>query len=1089
MYNKQVWKDEIPDLARPILDGSGKQKTDPQTGRPLFELVQEGTRITSARLNTMEGGIEGAHTLVEQLAKELGGDFVAVIDGVMGLQCSAQGLTATWTTGIAYVGGRRYEVSAGTMPLNPTQGQYLYLDIDGIVKKTTSQATAKKGLLLFYVATDTSGVISSKDHRVNISMEETMKKLDSAVTTAAQDATAKAEAARVSAKTYTDDQVKGIANRLDTVQRQDVVLNAGMQILNAQRRAAFSLGGIKGRTLVNLAGRTSYVAVNEPSIVTLNVSYNANYRNTQTINVDIKNTNEGYIVYRQSSSSSFSATAGKYYVILADIKINSISGSGEIKLGGTAYGAYTVDKTKTAVWQKVCHRFTATSDSPFNLIAGTCYAGGVFATANFDIKNISFYEVSQSDYDNLRNLSEKELAEKYPYVDSVTPVRNPYAIRYGENLLPPFYEASFKTKESDIIGPYKYVQTAESTDAWTRLLVTVLPQTDYTLSFSTLNGKGKLAVFSADEQTILLNYGQGERTFNSGNVTQLAVYISGLAGDVDTIINPMLNLGRTAKPFKPREDAMLALQTDLYADPLTGANADEVFEKDGQYFKLANWKKVVLDGSLGWGFTSYYPGFRGVRYLHNSTNLLERRALGVKFDGKIIPDYQSVQAPDKQTVDGLHTYVWISNADSGWGDMNRQQMFDSVVAGRTSYQLTPAYGVVISVTNVLINGVPNSNWGLSGSTVTLEVAPTAGSHVTVNYVSGYIPTIEEIKAYFMGWKMGNNNDPTFPAWNGTGTKVWYKLYNGVGPKHPYAVGAPIIDGTVTATVPTMMNDMGYTPYQLVYQLKSPVVEPVVSEGMLTLNEGDNQIEVGTGIVLRESTKPYGGAITGGLVVVNYKYADVDTWLKYPLKSFVGVYRNGMLDPVWDIKPAGNAGRGLNFAQIPPDKFDPSAAYSVTYLMLDTSPIVPFNGSYAANEKAMLQELTDSVQQNAVAVSALMQRKLEKDNPVVWITPTLLNGWDTITGFPAARFYKDQEGVVHLGGFIRSGVVSGTIFVLPKKFRPTETIVVPVVSAVTSEGGDIAIGTLNIHAGGEVQAAVNVKNGFLTLESITFLAGQ
>lgn len=178
MYNKQQWLDEIPDMSRPILDGSGKQKTDPQTGRPLFELVQAGTRITSARLNNMEGGIEGAHVLIEQLAKELAGNFIAAIDGVMGLQCSTQGLTASWTAGVAYVGGRRFEVSAGNMTLNPTQGQYLYVDADGTVKKTTSQATAKSGLLLFYVATDTSGVISTMDQRVNISLEEILRKLE-----------------------------------------------------------------------------------------------------------------------------------------------------------------------------------------------------------------------------------------------------------------------------------------------------------------------------------------------------------------------------------------------------------------------------------------------------------------------------------------------------------------------------------------------------------------------------------------------------------------------------------------------------------------------------------------------------------------------------------------------------------------------------------------------------------------------------------------------------------------------------------------------------------------------------------------------
>lgn len=178
MYNKQQWLDEIPDMSRPILDGSGKQKTDPQTGRPLFELVQAGTRITSARLNNMEGGIEGAHILIEQLTKELAGNFVAVIDGVMGLQCSTQGLTASWTAGVAYVGGRRLEVPAGNMTLNPTQGQYLYVDTDGIVKKTTSQATAKAGVLLFYVATDTSGVITSTDQRVNISLEEILARIE-----------------------------------------------------------------------------------------------------------------------------------------------------------------------------------------------------------------------------------------------------------------------------------------------------------------------------------------------------------------------------------------------------------------------------------------------------------------------------------------------------------------------------------------------------------------------------------------------------------------------------------------------------------------------------------------------------------------------------------------------------------------------------------------------------------------------------------------------------------------------------------------------------------------------------------------------
>ncbi|MDT8979968.1 pyocin knob domain-containing protein [Paenibacillus sp. chi10] len=71
MYKKQEWKDEIPDLSKPILDSTGKQKVDPQTGRPLWELVQEGTRITSSRLNHMEDGIQAAHDSIENISQSL----------------------------------------------------------------------------------------------------------------------------------------------------------------------------------------------------------------------------------------------------------------------------------------------------------------------------------------------------------------------------------------------------------------------------------------------------------------------------------------------------------------------------------------------------------------------------------------------------------------------------------------------------------------------------------------------------------------------------------------------------------------------------------------------------------------------------------------------------------------------------------------------------------------------------------------------------------------------------------------------------------------------------------------------------------
>lgn len=220
MYNKQEWKDEIPDLTKPIMDPStGKQKTDQQTGRPLFELVQEGTRITSSRLNTMEDGIEAAHGLVEILIKEMGGNFVATSNGIRGLACTTQGLKVKWTAGVAYVNGLRYEVDAGETDLTPTKGQYVYVDTDGVVKVATNVKVVHKGLVIFYVSTDTSGVISSEDRRINLNMEELRKRIESVES----DIITKTNTAERNSKTYTDQRV-GALNDLKTNAKGNTVL-------------------------------------------------------------------------------------------------------------------------------------------------------------------------------------------------------------------------------------------------------------------------------------------------------------------------------------------------------------------------------------------------------------------------------------------------------------------------------------------------------------------------------------------------------------------------------------------------------------------------------------------------------------------------------------------------------------------------------------------------------------------------------------------------------------------------------------------------------------------------------------------------
>lgn len=158
-YQKTGWVDHI---------------VDPVTG----EVVQQGTKVTATRMNKMEQGIADAHVLTEVLAQTVIGS--PVISGLK-FTASESGLTVNWTSGVAYVNGVRFEANAGSTKLNPTQGQYIYLDSDGVVKITTSQETADAKCKLWYFATDASSIITSIDGRNIVSKDMFVKQTEVAI--------------------------------------------------------------------------------------------------------------------------------------------------------------------------------------------------------------------------------------------------------------------------------------------------------------------------------------------------------------------------------------------------------------------------------------------------------------------------------------------------------------------------------------------------------------------------------------------------------------------------------------------------------------------------------------------------------------------------------------------------------------------------------------------------------------------------------------------------------------------------------------------------------------------------------------------
>lgn len=820
-------------------------------------------------------------------------------------------------------------------------------------------------------------------------------------------------------------------DRLDIIERQDVVLNAGMQILNAQRRAAFSLGGIKGQTLVNALGRmgscedTSKIQLLGLSTTTITLSADKtqgsnSFKVTQT---QAGATGNGAAGFKFPSLTHLKT--GSQYLLVADFKSETLNNL----------------NIHAELWGSVGNKFDATIgktwSTQFYLLGAVEAYKDLFIWGNdagtFFIDAIRLYEVTPAEYAALANMTPEQVAEKYPYVDSVQPVRNPYAIRYGENLLPPFYEWTWGSSYVvNVTEPYAatLIRTAAGQNIYKDL--PIVAGKYYTISWehdSAVQATVSIQFYDKAGNAIT---GAGVNGSTALTVTALApqeavtvrIVFSGDIGSIP-FKNPMLVVGSQPKPFKPREDSMLALQADLYADPLTGANADEVFEKDGQYFKLAKWKKIVLDGSTNNTLYSS-SGIAGLDFkvmrldiqnaMSKNDNDDEGRLYIQKYDGKLLSILDT----------GVNAY-WRT------GDLTR--IWD----------------------NFLYLSIPNtdSGWG-----------------------NNYTPTADENKAYFMGWKMFEAGVGT--PYNGTGTKYWGKIYCGVGPND----GNGMVAGSGVSTLPTTMNDMGYTPYQLVYQLAMPTVEPIVSEGMLTFNEGDNQIEVGSGLVVRE-----GAVFAAETPTSGYSYNAVVPGAgqaKYKVKDFLNVYESGRpISGYTKVLRTTYNGAAIN---LPRYMFNASAAYSVSYWMLDTTPIVPFIGSYAANEKAMLQELTDSVQQNATAVSVLMNKKADKDAPG-WITPTLLNGWAAFSSlYYEPQYYKDSFGYVHIRGLMKSGAGGVAAFILPMGYRPKKWVYL---GALFKVGSTISTASIDVRDSGIVyipSAAANAD--WLQLDGVVpFLAEQ
>ncbi|WP_374020487.1 hypothetical protein ABU162_13235 [Paenibacillus thiaminolyticus] len=483
--------------------------------------------------------------------------------------------------------------------------------------------------------------------------------------------------------------------------------------------------------------------------------------------------------------------------------------------------------------------------------------------------------------------------------------------------------------------------------------------------------------------------------------------------------DPMLTVGTEPKPFVPQQRSIIAFETELAAHPVDGSNPDTLFMgDDGLPYVLEKWGKIALEPSNfeNIAHNENLNGFKQISILLKQKDTSSISRL-IKFDGtQLILDLNSAPLVKPDSYS-------ISNKGNVW----------------------------VTIPN------SDSGWG-----------------------ADYTPTQDEIKAYFLGWRMFEwglwNNQPN----NRTDglEKAWVQIgeTNYSSPDF------------TTRTVPTTMaTAFGYTPYRLHYLRAKPTVEPVRNYELgATLFAGSNMVEVGDGIVIREKANPVTNL--DGWTYINTNYPGLDSSkLKNITKDIFGIYEGGSKSDGWIINNIDAYGKVRAARK---EGYDPTAVYHVTYTMLDPTLAAPISGTVAANLRGTVSDLVQDVGDIGRRLSVVENSKEEKDSPP-WITPTLLNGWVSWgERWTPPQYYKDDNGIVHLRGLVKGGVIDSgkAMFVLPQGYRPSHSSAYVTYSQGASQAEVNGV-LARIDVSGETGSVYPTRgsNELFSLEGISFRA--
>jgi hypothetical protein len=447
---------------------------------------------------------------------------------------------------------------------------------------------------------------------------------------------------------------------------------------------------------------------------------------------------------------------------------------------------------------------------------------------------------------------------------------------------------------------------------------------------------------------------------------------------------------------------------------------------------------------------------RNQSYLFFETKLAEIR--GVTADKIFEKDGKYFKQKSIETVDLDGNWSWSFYMDgSGYKHVTfPHSVLNGVQASNARLTVTKYNGKTL--TSITVISLEDQAY-FGSSAVNISI-----SDIESGWGETYNPTSNEIKGYFNGWQaktVDANGKPT--AWKS------------------------IVDGTDAPTQTDVYiaanKAPNYTTYKLLYPLANPTIEEIKFEGSIFANSL-TMVEAGTGVVFREKVTPQqiSGSLDWLINEVGITQSATDSPLKNKTNLIIDVYKNGLKDTYkWVKAVSTNNKNGNMYLQVKNNDYDPTAEYTVTYVVYDkptyTSNPVNVTATYANNIRTALEDTAKKTEDNATEISVI-KNNYAKKSKMPWIAPTLLNAWVNFGGTNAdAGYTKDDFGFVHLRGRIKTGTLAQSAFILPVGFRPDKDLVI----ASVSNG---AFGYLTIKSDGNVVIEAGSNTSF-SLQNISF----